>query len=537
MMHDEKISAPQSGDAQATVADHRIHLLYLSKKLDWSSPPSLTLEGLRDLPIVLSGDDANDDAKTGRVGRWLPSDWLPAMEHHASGPVWSPIEQRHASLDLLPAVARLLNGEDDTRARVYEPTDEAWRAIERLLSGQGLWLDRVKSDQRRRRRLMLKPSKASRRRLERVGQGVGEHGIALHVLKPRLFVFRSGLAVMDWPVRVQGDGHGLDTVIEANVAFSRFNTLAWLHGDSEEGRFTMGDLARTFMEGAEAATAGQRRVFSMSYAKLEAGVSDAEHRRAAYYLAKHYTSDYGAPANTATDMRLIETFDNVTRAAAPEGAAVVVRRYAEGTSQFMEGYRAMAFAPAYLPLAVLAVHEQAALTGLTTDAAFWPDLQKSRDKAIGTLAATRDLAVQVRSAYSFARVSNIAGHDAWYEALQSVMRMPALRESLSEDVREAEQLMAAYQQADVQRRFGWMSVLGGASIAAFTTFTLLHDFLLLALTNEPEAQVTGLIALGGAVLVFAAMSLILIPRMRARWRSGMISADSVTLGASRRASK
>jgi len=104
--------------------------------------------------------------------------------------------------------------------------------------------------------------------------------------------------------------------------------------------------------------------------------------------------------------------------------------------------------------------------------------------------------MQYRLAYSFPRVSLLAGHDEWHQSLERQLRLPELRAGLDADMAAVH---GAANEAHL-RGLAWLEALGGGFIALATAFSVLKDVLASSFSRSVDGQVVaGSLALGMGV--------------------------------------
>lgn len=481
------MNTPDTMRVSPLLTDHVIRFYFVTHTLAWEQRADWTLGAITERL------DQQPEKN-----RWLPPEWREALTtRYADKPIWhlaAAGEDRkpRASDDLLNSVADLINDADRTRVRVYEFADN--NVISTLFGGRGFWREDAPPEARAPRTLSLPLTEASRKRLASFHDCAGISGLDIGItLDSRLYQFRSGQSILDLGVTIRcvgGDGAPTaEALIEAVHELSGSATLTWRDRDGGSTRpghtgFSLTQIARTLLEGCVRDCHTDARVYTCTYAQLAPGAARDDLKRAARLLAKHFSDDYMA-RRKAECVRLA-LFDNVEMAAAAEGAAIIVCN--NRGIDFIANYRTEAFEQTYAPLALLARHEESALLDLSTQNAVWPG--ESED-TLERMRTARTKVFNLRSSFVFPRVSRIAAHEQWREALDTMLRLPQMRASLSDDLstieatlrddedrrRALEKEAAAKAEEQRKRRFAWMSVVAGGAVALTATFNVAKELL------------------------------------------------------------
>lgn len=427
---------------------------------------------------------------------WLLRTWSEALSsRYASLPLWQVTTRSGLSRDLLAPVRSLLCGEDRQRLTRYAPSDDASGPLRQLLGGGGL-AENADPARRGRLDLTLELSKSAMRRLSHDREVPAPDKLRVRIGKPSVLVLRWGAAMLDLPVSFEAlDRRPLssDVLAEAVKAVARTNTIRWIGPDGGAGEdFSLGCVARSLLEGAHARCDPDRRAVTCSYVQLEETASEEDVKVAALGLATHRTADYAISTSQVEGDDGV--FADVAKVPAPEGSCIAVRRRSD--VEFLREYRTTAFEGAYLPLVQLALLEEAALLRLMGDGARWPALQEAPARELADIGRIRTRAMQYRLAYSFPRVSLLAGHDEWHQSLERQLRLPELRAGLDADMAAVH---GAANEAHL-RGLAWLEALGGGFIALATAFSVLKDVLASSFSRSVDGQVVaGSLALGMGV--------------------------------------
>ena len=453
-----------AGLAGRTVADHELTFFC---EID-----GIPLSGPR-LPMAALAE--------GDAGCW-PPDQLEALRgRYAAEPVWLAHAAGDDVGDFHPHVGRLLNGMRPDLMRVFEPSAE----VARLLGRADLYEKSVNPATRTRKHIEIRLSAAARGRLS--GRGLALRPLHLCVAAIRLHVFATGkgFAVVTVTIEAAGGPPNALELLEAQNALGRVNELAWLNaaGDGTPlAAFALLPLVRRLAQGAAARSTAGERVSTYAFARLEEATTAAEADLYGLYLARHYTTDY-AVATTIEDVERVGAFETVRTAVANEGAATIVARPAEMVAlpPFLERFRTATFHRHYLPIALLALHEQAFLVDRTSRATLDP-AALGQPAALDTLRALLGDALSFRLGFRFSEVSYISMHNEINRAFRTVMSLDRMLRDLGDDVTVIEGFLsfraekARAQAAHVmERRFWWTSILGVMALSGLTTFTIIKE--------------------------------------------------------------
>ena len=261
------------------------------------------------------------------------------------------------------------------------------------------------------------------------------------------FPSRVGLAVLE--LRLATDRPSLAALQEAVHVLShsgRARSVGWAAEPEHKGRFTLPDLVTTVLQPAGCAPEVWNRVFTYVFARFDAFPDETGWaEQAAWRLSRHYTSAYRAGPDFAAGSALVRPFDDVVHAACVEGAATV----ASGESAFMaQAFRDRVRA-CYLPLAILAYHEQVQLIGLA-QRAIGP-VQDRAEIADDQLRELIDQFLAFRLRYRMPVVSDVTMHNLFYDALRAGLRLDQLTRKVTEDMTEAERSLRQANARETQR--------------------------------------------------------------------------------------
>lgn len=460
---------------------HALHLFYPSTRLAWRFEPGHTIRDLGRADHLWLGGERTD----GLCRPWLPPAWRAALTDRYDDVIWSQDQDPDCSSDLLSSVHKLCGGAAVGPSRLYAPSDKVGNdRLSRLLDGRGLWLEGQRGDGRR--RLMLTFSKAAQGRLAAAGHPCAE--AQLLVDKPRLFQFESDVAILDLPVRISltnADPSVPAAVLaEALHALARINSLCWSEpSGARSATFSLGDIARTLLEGPYGSSQPQARVYSAAFAALRGADGNEGPGNLATALAKHYTEDYRFAAGSKVAAERLHPFGGVHRVAALEGCAVVIEDQGDAI-EFVDRYYETAFRPAYLPLALLSRHEGVAWRQLAEEMPAWSQAHGEKPAQIAALKDLRNRAINVRLKFGLPCVSTIADQELWKQALDQSQGLPALRATMIEETAAIEMLVAAdhremlsaQAERSAQRQI-WISALAAGGVVAASVFGVVKDLI------------------------------------------------------------
>lgn len=478
------------------VTDNCIHIVFTS-----FSPPDNGQGGFDDRPFSMRD-------LPGVGNQWLPESWAKAVSspRYADLPIWerdlSPV---NVSRDLLPPIRSLMSGDAPDKLVRFRLSDQTRGPLRQLFNGKGL-SNKKESTRRDVLALALEFTDLARERIGRFAN-VAEKPLRVSLRDPCLFRFRSGVVLLDFPIELSTwdrEPLFLEHMIEAAKVLSQRGALHWLdqRGDRKGDAFSLEALARPLIGGADAGLSFARRQSSCVFVQLEKTATADDLNRASLFLARHLTDDYDVPALEEVDHS--RPYAGVQRVVAVEGACIAVALN-ERSPPFVRDYRQNAFECAYLPLYLLSLHEQTALLRLMESASIWPGFDEDARASLAYLERVRVRASQVRLAFVFPRVSLVASHESWYEALTRQFRLQTLRAGVADDLSSIEVAVRASYDAQLskereerRRRLAWAEGVGGGAIATATLFSVLKDVLAPSFSEMVNGNLQpSAIALGG----------------------------------------
>lgn len=439
------------------IIEHDVRLIYVGET---------SVEGnTSDAAVGLSGSDfVGDQAVWVQAAAELVSEddlkISKALDKASDTLIWQEGTSSLVSKDFLPAASILLRGADPERLTRYKIDAEMAREgglIDACLSSPSSSNDVS---------LCLKLRQASQARLKEVS-GADIEFVKLNIQPRALYRFRSGIRFLELSVSVDTESDAV--LLEVVSILTRYNRLVWRNQNTGEcsSEFSLGSIARFLLDGTAGVAEDRRRVFSVSCARVANASKQEDCVALATRLAKHFNGQHLIDKAADLSCKVMQPLNGTWRGTSPEGAAIIKRD--DGT-QFAESYIRDIFNVAYAPLGILALHEQEMWTSLSSDASRWHDV--ANGETLESLQRNRYRALQLRTAYSLPRISRIADHDAWKQALEHQMRTPELRSSLAEDLVQADAVLQIEASRRRDRRFRWLTIFAGSAVAGVSAFGL-----------------------------------------------------------------
>jgi hypothetical protein len=466
--------------ASEIVADHEIHLFY---EFD-----SLGVEG----PATRLGDlvDGNTD--------WLPGDQVTALRgRYHDEKVW---EKTTADVggDFYDHLRDLVAGRCEELATFWRLTAQAMR----LLGTADLYEESTPRESRIRKRLALTLSKQGSERLQAHRIAPRPLSIKLDSVTLHAFSTQTSFAHVVASVRPL-DGQGFVTaleLLEAQVALARINKLSWRpvkDGQSNgTSPFGLNLLVRCLAQGATAAPPRAERTRSYTFAAFAKPVSPEDSDRFGLYLARHYTTDYAVAPDIAGVER-VRAFETVRHTIALEGAATIISPTDPSGSlpPFLKDFSTNTLHQHYVPIALLALHEYGFLVNRKTRSIMRYEDAKDIDNTLQNLGRLRSDSLIFRVCFRFSQVSHITMHNELNRAFRAALGLDRMLHEFHTDITEIEAFLRAVEEhkraaeeQKSQHRLFWFSVIGGASLAGFTAFTILTATFRVLLAFESVRQ-------------------------------------------------
>jgi hypothetical protein len=480
--------------AQAALADHEINMFYEIDGLHALIGPDVLLAPELDLRRPLRMEDlvAGD-------GRGVPDDQKPALQgRYAKHAVWSTISREDGQTDFHQHVHDVVSGTRRNLLALYKPEQYARRLLDRA----DLYTDAVDRKQRIAKSMRLTFSQAAQGRLREHGLTPRPLRVVVEDLTLALFETKLGFA----QAVIQLEPFGKEKVsaplaalelLEAQVALGRFNEIEWCSTKDgtpvDGGQFTLGELVRNLALGATTVTRKSGRVSTYAYVQFEASQLATEVDQYATQLARHYTTDYLTSPDIG-GVRRVGDFLTVRHAVAAEGAASIVSSVPTGGTlpPFLKSFRTATLRRHYVPIALLALHEQSFLVAQTSNALIDGDPQTEPNlEKLSTL--VRD-SLLFRLRFRFSSLSYISMHNALYAAFRSVLDLDRMMGELSASVTEAEILLRQAHAANRDHRFFWGDRIGVIALGGFTAFAIAKELVEVLTRNKENAGWSGLAA-------------------------------------------
>jgi hypothetical protein len=480
--------------AQAALADHEINMFYEIDGLPELVGPNVLLVRKPELRRALRMEDLVADRCPG-----VPDDQKPALRgRYAKLEVWSTTSREDSQTDFHQHVHDVISGTKRNLLALYKLEPYARRLLDRA----DMYTDAADREQRIAKAMRLTFSRAAQGRLR-------EHGLTPRPLRVvfedlTLALFETKLGFAHAVIRLEPFGKekaiarlAALELLEAQIALGRFNEIEWCSakdGTPVDGeRFTLGELVRNLALGATAETRRSGRVSTYTYVQFEASQPATDVDQYATQLARHYTTDYLTSPEIG-GVRRVGDFLTVRHAVAAEGAASIVSPVPAGGAlpPFLKSFRTAAFRHHYVPIALLALHEQSFLVAQTSNALIEGDPQTEPNlEKLSTL--IRD-SLLFRLRFRFSSLSYISMHNALYAAFRSVLDLDRMISELSASVTEAEILLRQAYAANRDHRFFWGDRIGVIALGGFTAFAIAKELVEVLTHNQEKAGWSGLAA-------------------------------------------
>jgi len=300
----------------------------------------------------------------------------------------------------------------------------------------------------------------------------GTETIDLRFGNARLFLFRTGVVILDLCWHYRGDEAGLpeSIVIEGNYMLTHGNhppknkNMAL---DSTADDCAPMDAQRLFdiaqallpTEWTRNSPLQASRLALYSVVRLEDDASEPALLALGVRLSHRQTTDYD-PRLQLLEANVLQPFPYLAHCLAPEGAAsVVVNRPA--ASSFVTGFVQDKGANTYVPLFVASLHSHLWLLSQTEWLPARREGGKSQDRRheIHDLEEVYERTVEFRRFFYFPMVSQISQHNAFYARCQEVFKVTERQRFLEQTTHDIAELLKA-------RRTKWIGRVSGA-VAGF----------------------------------------------------------------------
>ena len=423
------------------IAAHQIHALF---------PISFEIEGYKGLADPLAAVDA-------LVHGLCTQTFVERLQFDRpvadlSSALWRPAEGRGVSLeDFYPHVRQILGGRIEGEHLCLPYTLE------------GTVLQQIKGGKPRLWRMTL--GSAARNRC-------GQTTIDLQFDGARLFVFRTGIAILDlaWHYPAS-DPLPPAVVLEGNYLLSHGNlagkrpsnaTPDGLPPAQQISAQTLHDIAQALLPALPDAALYPRRCILYSLVRTDSEASSDALRKLSILLSHRQTSDY-RPTDAWTAPSLLQPFDDICHALAVEGAASAIADSAKA-SGFTADFISSAGANTYVPLYISSLHTHFWLLDQTE---WLPARQHhgSREEA-ESLVDLYSRVVEFRRYFYFPLISQISLHNAFYARSQDMLSIAQRLLYLEVTTHDVAELVKA-------RRTKWIGRVSGAAAG----FLVSHEML------------------------------------------------------------
>lgn len=494
------------------VAEHEIHVLY---EIDGVShvdgPARMRLGNLLDV----------EDATRRPPG--IPEDQLAALKgRYAGKQVWKRLPPgNHRADEFVAHASDLLNGRRELLCTVWALTDEA----SRFLADAHLNAEDTPTIPAARKHVCLELRPAAEARLR--ANGIAPSTYVITISEVMLTLFATGHGVLDTGYVVsREDGLALSAIeiLEVQIALGRLHEAVWRArvGSSDlSPPFSLGQLMRRLVLGGNDNTQVSGRATTHTFLRLAGATSVAARDRLGVHLARQYACDYETADDLATVIH-VSDFNTVRHAVALEGAATILgpaeRQGApaaadEALPPMLAQYRTNGFRRTYLPISILALHEQAFLIDCATSAT----LRRLPDNASGSserhLVALREKALLFRLLFRFPDISYLSMHNAFLAAWRKAYgteRLLAELNAITADITgylaDARETRRARDQHERDQRYFRLSLLGSAVLSGWLPYQFV-DRLLTDLQFEARIQTSGAIAAAVVTTILVAGAL------------------------------
>ena len=303
----------------------------------------------------------------------------------------------------------------------------------------------------------------------------GQEAIDLQFDKARLYLFRTGVVILDLSWHYVGAVNPLPAaiVLEGNYLLSHGNhpskSLSASEGVSPDvlDSHRLLDIAQSLLPKAwtEQAPLRPGRHLLYSLARTSTSYTEEALQELGIRLGHRQTRDY-RPKLQPLESSVLQPFPYLCHVLAPEGAASIIATdpMASGfASNFVSGTGNNT----YVPLYVASLHNHLWLLAQTE----WLPMQRHNDKRqeVRNLEAVYERMVEFRRYFYFPMISQISLHNAFYERAQQVFKIAERQRFLEQTTRDIAELLKT-------RRTRWIGRISGA-VAGFLVSNQLLDIL------------------------------------------------------------
>ncbi|MDE2466070.1 MAG: hypothetical protein KGO02_20490 [Alphaproteobacteria bacterium] len=271
----------------------------------------------------------------------------------------------------------------------------------------------------------------------------GRDEIDLQFCNARLFLFRTGVAILDlsWHYIATGDGLPALVVLEGNYFLSHANQRAEKDDTHPNGNqrdrddvttppppppltaLRLIEVAKALLPQTWAQKAGLQphRLLMYSLARVQGRADEETLLELGIRFSHRQTSDY-RPKSRLLESSVLQPFPYLCHVLAPEGAASVIATEEDAASGFFKDFIPGTGANTYVPLFVASLHNHLWLLAQTE---WLPATRSQKDKRheIHDLEDVYERTVEFRRYFYFPMISQISLHNAFYERSQEVFKI------------------------------------------------------------------------------------------------------------------
>lgn len=323
---------------------------------------------------------------------------------------------------------------------------------------QGALLAQKKGGKKRLFSLPLKPAAQQRS---------GHHTLDVQLDGARLFLFRTGVAILDifWHYETPAGALDMSALLEGNYYLSHDNHS---HSKTESGSIAKEvsstltpQSLRTIAEALLPNVAGQKpivhagRRILYSLVSLTEPVEQNTLRTLATWLSHRQTTDYQPTAEIAAE-GLWQPFPYLCHGYAPEGGATVMFK-TEQASDFVNNFVSHSGHNTYIPLFISSLHTHFWLLSQTE----WIPAQRYHENSRAEKESIEQVymqTVEFRRYFSFPTVSQLSLHNGFYRHWQEALSIPERLHFIEQTARDVADLIKARRSRLIGRLSG---ALGG----------------------------------------------------------------------------
>lgn len=452
-----------SSDTNFLLADHVVHGLF-HVNLDFASTEKLesTLDSYvravcairaSELPTLLQLRDP---------------------QPHLQDALWEPHSGRGMALDDFYPYARQILGAKDEDTTV---------CVNLSLSSEGVQaLTQFKGGKPRYWQLFLGNAAQTR---------CGQETINLAFCKARIFLFRTGVVILDlsWRYGIHQASLPASVVQEGNYLLSHGNyvsksptepknkTISGAENHTGSQSFTAPGIRPTSLDAQQllkvaqallpqswmnTATLQPNRLLLYSLVRVHGGTDIQTMLELGIRLSHRQTSDY-RPNLQSMQSNVLRPFPYLSHVLAPEGAASIIAAE-DTTSGFFTNFVNGSGANTYVPLFVMSLHNHLWLLKQTE----WLPMRSKGGKRreVHDLEEVYERTVEFRRFFYFPMISQISLHNMFYESSQDVFKIAERQRFLEQTTHDIAELLKA-------RRSKWIGRISGAVAGFLVTHEVL----------------------------------------------------------------